>query len=205
MGHLLPALKEMLSLEMLNELKRRGDSTSSSSFSSCLSSLYTNSPHCKKELAVFPSPAGMSLIKLFLGGNNLVFSRPERVWSVSPAGDGKMANSFLQCKITFAIGFTRQHSFHWLHGLYWLRGKVRRSKYYVVFADLCRDIVRPLCHTSIDSLQPQITLHHLQLFRWVDQPITPNLILIVLVRNILRRLAFALASSFVCDWSVRWQ
>jgi hypothetical protein len=36
--------------------------------------------HGKKELAVFPSPAGMSLIKLFLGGNNLVFSRPERVW-----------------------------------------------------------------------------------------------------------------------------
>jgi hypothetical protein len=39
--------------------------------------------HCKKELAIFPSPAGMSLIKLFLGGNNLVFSRPERVWSVT--------------------------------------------------------------------------------------------------------------------------
>jgi hypothetical protein len=39
--------------------------------------------HCKKELAVFPSPAGMSLIKLFLGGKNLVFSRPERVWSVT--------------------------------------------------------------------------------------------------------------------------
>jgi len=39
--------------------------------------------HCKKELAVFPSPAWMSLIKLFLGGNNLVFSRPERVWSVT--------------------------------------------------------------------------------------------------------------------------
>ncbi len=39
--------------------------------------------HCKKELAVFPSLAGMSLIKLFLGGNNLVFSRPERVWSVT--------------------------------------------------------------------------------------------------------------------------
>ncbi len=29
--------------------------------------------HCKKGLAVFTSPAGMSLIKLFLGGNNLVF------------------------------------------------------------------------------------------------------------------------------------
>jgi hypothetical protein len=39
--------------------------------------------HCKKELAIFPSPAGMSLIKLFLGGNNLVFSHPERVWSVT--------------------------------------------------------------------------------------------------------------------------
>jgi len=32
----------------------------------------------------------MSLIKLFLGGNNLVFSRPERVWSVtSRLGTGK--------------------------------------------------------------------------------------------------------------------
>jgi hypothetical protein len=30
--------------------------------------------HCKKELAVFPFPAGMSLIKLFLGGNNLIFT-----------------------------------------------------------------------------------------------------------------------------------
>ncbi len=29
--------------------------------------------HCKKEFVVFPSPAGMSLIKLFLGGNNLIF------------------------------------------------------------------------------------------------------------------------------------
>jgi hypothetical protein len=54
--------------------------------------------HCKKELAVFPSPAGMSLIKLFLGGNNLVFSPPrESLVSDIPAGDGKMANSFLQC------------------------------------------------------------------------------------------------------------
>ena len=51
--------------------------------------------HCKKELAVFPSPAGMSLIKLFLGGNNLVFSRPERVWSVtSRLGTGKWLTLF---------------------------------------------------------------------------------------------------------------
>jgi hypothetical protein len=31
--------------------------------------------HCKKELAVFPSLAGMSLIKLFLGGNNVCLER----------------------------------------------------------------------------------------------------------------------------------
>ncbi len=56
--------------------------------------VYTN-VHCKKELAVFPSPAGMSLIKLFLGGNNLVFSRPERVWSVtSRLGTGKWLTLF---------------------------------------------------------------------------------------------------------------
>jgi hypothetical protein len=28
--------------------------------------------HCKKRLAVFPSPAGMSLTKLSLAGNNLI-------------------------------------------------------------------------------------------------------------------------------------
>ncbi len=29
--------------------------------------------HCKKRLAIFPSPAGMSLTKLSLAGNNLIF------------------------------------------------------------------------------------------------------------------------------------
>jgi hypothetical protein len=29
--------------------------------------------HCKKMLAIFPSPAGMSLTKLSLGGKNLIF------------------------------------------------------------------------------------------------------------------------------------
>jgi hypothetical protein len=37
----------------------------------------------------------MSLIKLFLGGNNLVFSLPERVWSVtSRLGTGKWLTLF---------------------------------------------------------------------------------------------------------------
>ncbi len=60
--------------------------------------------HCNKELAVFPSPAGMSLIKLFLGGNNLVFFPPrESLVSDIPAGDGKIANSFLQCNAQLSL------------------------------------------------------------------------------------------------------
>ncbi len=39
--------------------------------------------HCKKELAIFPSPAGMSLTKLSLAGKKLNYSRPGRVWSVT--------------------------------------------------------------------------------------------------------------------------
>jgi hypothetical protein len=57
--------------------------------------------HCKKGLAVFPSPAGMSLTKLSLGGKNLyktsLFPPRESLVSDIPAGDGKMANLFLQC------------------------------------------------------------------------------------------------------------
>jgi len=33
--------------------------------------LVQGTPHCKKRLAIFPSPAGMSLPKLSLGRNNL--------------------------------------------------------------------------------------------------------------------------------------
>ncbi len=35
--------------------------------------------HCKKELAIFLSPVGMSLTKLSLGGKKLNYSRPGRV------------------------------------------------------------------------------------------------------------------------------
>jgi hypothetical protein len=31
--------------------------------------------HCKKRLPIFPSPAGMSLTKLYLGGKNLIIPR----------------------------------------------------------------------------------------------------------------------------------
>ncbi len=39
--------------------------------------------HCKKRLTIFPSPAGMSLTKLYLVGNNIINSRPGRVWLVT--------------------------------------------------------------------------------------------------------------------------
>jgi hypothetical protein len=49
--------------------------------------------HCKKRFAIFPSPAGMSLTKLSLGGN--IPTQGE--FSDIPAGDGKIVKTFLQC------------------------------------------------------------------------------------------------------------
>ncbi len=46
--------------------------------------------HCKKKLATFPSPTGMSITKLFPPRESLV--------SDIPAGGGKTGNLFLQCK-----------------------------------------------------------------------------------------------------------
>jgi hypothetical protein len=51
--------------------------------------------HCKKELAIFPSPAGMSLTKLYLAWKKLNYSRLGRVWSVtSRLGTGKRLTLF---------------------------------------------------------------------------------------------------------------
>jgi hypothetical protein len=50
---------------------------------------------CKKRFAIFPSPAGMSLIILSLDGNNLIIPAPGRVWSVtSRLGKGKSLTFF---------------------------------------------------------------------------------------------------------------
>jgi hypothetical protein len=57
----------------------------------CIFSQYT----VKKRLAIFPSPVGMSLTKLTLAGN-LFHTRESLVVDI-PAGDGKIANLFLQC------------------------------------------------------------------------------------------------------------
>ncbi len=61
--------------------------------------------HCKKMFVIFPSPAGMSLTKLSLGGNNDViyklFPPRESLVSDISAGDGKIVNLFLQCAFLF--------------------------------------------------------------------------------------------------------
>ncbi len=57
--------------------------------------------HCKKRLAIFPSPAGMSLTKLSLGGNNQIIPAQDEFgqWNDILAGGGEMAYPFLQCSI----------------------------------------------------------------------------------------------------------
>jgi hypothetical protein len=52
--------------------------------------------HCKKRLTIFPSPARMSLIKLFLAGNNLLIPG-QGVFGDVLAGDRKIVHFFLQC------------------------------------------------------------------------------------------------------------
>ena len=50
--------------------------------------------HCKKRLATFPSPAGMSLTKLCLGGSILIIpARGESLVSGIPAGDSVYGDS----------------------------------------------------------------------------------------------------------------
>ncbi len=58
-------------------------------------------PHCKKSFSIFPSPAGMSLIKLSLVGNydviyKLFLPRESLVTDI-PAGNGNIEKLFLQC------------------------------------------------------------------------------------------------------------
>jgi hypothetical protein len=52
----------------------------------------------KKSFLIFPSPAGMSLTKLSLGGNNdviyKIFPPRESLVSDIPAGDGNIGNLF---------------------------------------------------------------------------------------------------------------
>jgi hypothetical protein len=57
--------------------------------------------HHKKSFSIFPSPAGMSLTKLSLGGNNdviyKVFPPRESLASDIPAGEGNIEQLFFRC------------------------------------------------------------------------------------------------------------
>jgi hypothetical protein len=51
--------------------------------------------HCKKRLAVFPSPAGMSLIKLSQGGNNLIIPSQGELGKLHPGWGRENRKSFI--------------------------------------------------------------------------------------------------------------
>jgi hypothetical protein len=60
--------------------------------------------HCKKISAIFPSPAWMSLTKLSLAGKkSIIPGAVESLVSDIPAGEGKIANLFLQCVMLPAL------------------------------------------------------------------------------------------------------
>jgi hypothetical protein len=64
----------------------------------CIVSDLYGAVHRKKSFLIFPSPAGMSLTKLSLGGNNDVrdelFPPRESLVSDIPAGDGNIEKLF---------------------------------------------------------------------------------------------------------------
>jgi hypothetical protein len=61
----------------------------------CLPGSATFMLHCKKGLAIFPSPAGVSVTKLSLAGNYLINpGQGEFGYSNIPTRDGKIANLF---------------------------------------------------------------------------------------------------------------
>ncbi len=56
--------------------------------------------HCKKRLATFPSPAGMSLTKTLPGQESLNYSRPGRVWLVTSRLRMGMSLTFFNSEYT---------------------------------------------------------------------------------------------------------
>jgi hypothetical protein len=78
-------------------------------------------PHRKKSFSVFPSPAGRSLTKLSLGGNNLymtsLFPARESLVSDSPAGEGNIEKLFY-CAESVIIGRPVVSTVHTVHRLY---------------------------------------------------------------------------------------
>jgi hypothetical protein len=68
--------------------------------------IFLSNVHCKKRLAILPSPAGIqSLTKLSLGGINKSFPPRESLISDIPAGDGNVANFFYGGRGTVCFDF----------------------------------------------------------------------------------------------------
>ncbi len=79
-------------------------------------------PHRKKSFSVFPSPAGMSLTKLSLGGNidviHKLFPPRESLVSDIPAGDSNIEQLFLQCTVQLTTKPTISLFCHYKQFLY---------------------------------------------------------------------------------------
>jgi hypothetical protein len=92
-------------------------------------------PHCKKSFSIFPSPAGMSLTKLSLGGNNDVIYKffPPRETLVSDTGWGRKYR-----KAFFTVQFREQYI--WVYA--YIFSKKRGHKY-------CKHIDEPLQTSSL--------------------------------------------------------
>jgi len=75
-----------------------------SPYESCTDNLLL---HRKKGFSIFPSPAGMSLTKFFLGGNNLymtsLFPPRESLVKDIPAGEGNIEKLFYGVFKTLSI------------------------------------------------------------------------------------------------------
>ncbi len=66
--------------------------------------LIVGSLHCKKRLAIFMPPAGMSLTKLSLAGNNFIYFQPGRArLATSRLGTGKSITFFTLYCILFSL------------------------------------------------------------------------------------------------------
>ncbi len=72
--------------------------------------------HCKKILATFPFPAGMSLTKLSLAWNDLIIPGQVESGKWHPAWNGKIVNLFLQCRKNPSI---RAKDHFWIKNLVW--------------------------------------------------------------------------------------
>ncbi len=68
----------------------------------------------KNRLAIFPSPAEMSLTRLSLGGNNGViyklFPPRESLVNYIPAGEGNIEKLFLRCKNAIPLAESLRYS-----------------------------------------------------------------------------------------------